>query len=35
VHHIIEGAGTLVTGGTIVRAAGAAAGLELRFEQVK
>jgi mannose-6-phosphate isomerase-like protein (cupin superfamily) len=25
-HHIIEGAGTLVTGGTIVRAAGAAAG---------
>jgi mannose-6-phosphate isomerase-like protein (cupin superfamily) len=26
VHHIIEGAGTLVTGGTIVRAAGAAAG---------
>ena len=26
VHHIIEGSGTLVTGGTIVRAAGAAAG---------
>ena len=26
VHHIISGAGTLVTGGTIVRAAGAAAG---------
>ena len=26
VHHIIEGAGTLVTGGTIVRPAGAAAG---------
>ena len=26
VHHIIEGAATLVTGGTIVRAAGAAAG---------
>lgn len=26
VHHIIDGAGTLVTGGTIVRAAGAAAG---------
>ena len=26
VHHIIEGAGTLVTGGTIVRAVGAAAG---------
>ena len=26
VHHIIGGAGTLVTGGTIVRAAGAAAG---------
>jgi mannose-6-phosphate isomerase-like protein (cupin superfamily) len=26
VHHIIDGAGTLVTGGTIVRAAGAAVG---------
>ena len=26
VHHIIEGAGTLVTGGTIVRASGEAAG---------
>ena len=26
VHHIISGAGTLVTGGAIVRAAGAAAG---------